>query len=143
MTLIRVSIVNTKEVRDFMQRINPARNTKIIRNGLVRAALEIQANAADIQIAAGGRGKRKALRPLPDRLTSRSGALRRGIHVDRSDLPFAIEIARGPNEPYGDIHELGLGNYPRRPFMAPALDAIGPRFGDIIVKEWKKAAGLR
>ena len=31
---------------------------------------------------------------------------------------------------------------PKRPFLKRALDRIAPRFGDIVVKHWKKEAGL-
>jgi hypothetical protein len=31
---------------------------------------------------------------------------------------------------------------PKRPFLQPALDKIAPKFGDIVVKHWKKEAGL-
>ena len=139
--LMRASIQNTAEVRRFLERINPGENKRIVRNALVRSALEVQKNAVDLQIAAGGRGKGKALSVLPHKLTSRTGTLRRSIGLDKSDLPFAIEV--GTALVYGGVHEHGSRTHPKRPFMAPALAAISPRFGQIVVAEWTKAAGLR
>jgi hypothetical protein len=33
-------------------------------------------------------------------------------------------------------------NYPKRAFMAPALEAVKPRMGQILVDEWRKEAKL-
>ncbi len=142
-TALRVSLVGTKELQRRLKQMNPAINKRIIRESLVEAAGKIQTNAALVQITGGGRGKGQGLPPLPHKLTSRTGTLRRSIAVDRKPLPLAIEI--GPNPPadgYGEIHELGLGNYPKRPFMGPALDAISPEFGAIVIKRWKREAKL-
>ncbi len=139
---IRVHLLGNKELRQRLKKMNPAVNTRIIREGLLEAAGLIQANAAKIQITGGGRGKGKQLPPLPHKLTSRRGGsgLVGSIKVDRKPLPFAIEV--GTDLDYGPVHEFGLGNYPERPFMAPALDAIEPRIDDIIIKHWKREAKL-
>lgn len=140
MTLIKASIVGTDDLRRRLNELNPEVNTAIIRKSLIEGALEIQANAAKVQIAGGGGGKRNARPPLPDRLTSRTGHLRGDIKVDRLPLPRAIEV--GPDEFYGAIHEFGLGRYPVRAFMQPALGAVSPRFPEIIVKHWKREAKI-
>ena len=41
---------------------------------------------------------------------------------------------------YGAFHEFHP-THPR-PFMAPALEAIRPRMGDILIDVWKKEAKL-
>ncbi len=137
---LRVSIVGDKALQKALKRANPAVNTRIIRESLLEAAGRVQADAAGVQITGGGRGKGKGLAPLPNKLTSRTGALRRSIAVDRRPLPLAVEV--GTDLAYGSIHEFGIGNYPKRPFMGPALDKISPQFGAIVVKRWKREARL-
>ncbi len=135
---LRVSIVGDKALQKALKRANPAVNRRIISESLLEAAGRVQTDAADLQIAAGGRGKGKALSPLPHKLTSRTGALRRSIAVDRRPLPLAVEV--GTDLVYGGVHEF----HPKRPrpFMGPALDKISPQFGAIVVKRWKREARL-
>lgn len=101
---VRVVVVGSEELRAKLRNLDPSVNRTIIRNSLIRSAFEVQ-TAATKEIAGGGRGKNKALPPLPSRLTSRTGTLRRSIRVNRSPLPFAIEI--GTDLVYGAIHEIG------------------------------------
>jgi hypothetical protein len=139
MAAITVSVVGTKELKRKLEKMNPGVNKKIVRNSLIESALAIQRDAAKNQILAGGGGKGDGMtKPHPRYLTSRTGTLRRSIKVDRGPLPFAIEV--GTDLGYGAYHELRAKR--RRPFMQPALDRVAPRFGDIVVKHWKRAAGL-
>jgi hypothetical protein len=140
MVAMRVTVIGGPELRRQLIQLNPKENPRIPVNALERVAGEIQRNAKDKQIAAGGRGKKRAIPPLPDRLTSRTGTLRRSIGVNRRPLPRAIEI--GTPLVYGAVHEFGWGRYPVRAFLQPALDAISPRIGGIVAEEWRKAGGL-
>ena len=136
---IKVSVGFTNELKRKLEKMNPGTNKKILRDSLIESALLVQRDAAKSQILAGGGGKRSGMtKPHPRQLTSRTGTLRRSIKVDRGPLPFAIEV--GTDLTYGAYHELRAKR--RRPFMQPALDRIAPRFGDIVVKHWKRAAGL-
>ena len=136
---IKVSVGFTNELKRKLEKMNPGTNKKILRDSLIESALLVQRDAAKNQILAGGGGKASGMtRPHPQFLTSRTGTLRRSIKVDRGPLPFAIEV--GTDLVYGPYHELRAKR--RRPFMQPALDRIAPRFGDIVVKHWKRAAGL-
>ena len=137
-TQLRVSLVGAKELRRRLKEMNPAINTRIVRESLIEAAGKVQTDAANIQITGGGRGKGKGLPALPHKLTSRTGALRRSIAVDRKPLPFAIEV--GTDLDYGAVHE--FHNKRPRPFMAPALDKIAPELDDIVIKHWKREAKL-
>ena len=142
-TQLRVSVVGTKELKRRLEKMNPGVNKRILRNSLIESALLVQRDAAKNQILAGGGGKKSGMTPAhPRHLTSRTGTLRRSIKVDRGPLPFAIEV--GTDLTYGAAHEFGSAkrNLPKRPFMQPALDRIAPKFGDIVVKHWKKEAGL-
>ena len=134
---LRVRIVGSKALTKALDKMNPGINKKILRDSLIEAALGIQKDAAGNQILRGGGGKRNARPAVAGRLTSRTGTLRRSIKVDRGPLPFAIEA--GTDLVYGAVHEFGLGGRQRRPFMKPALDKVAPKFGDIVVKHWKRA----
>ena len=79
----------------------------------------------------------------PNTLGSRSGALQRSLGwrvFVRGQRDFWVEV--GPKDGvgggrtgvYGRIHELGLGRYPARPFLAPALKKNEAR----IIKEFGK-----
>ena len=170
MVAIRVSVSGIPELKAALERMNPSENKRIFRNGMIAAAVKIQEVSTLQKIKRGGKSP-----PLPRKLTSRTGTLRRSIKVDRGPLPFAIEV--GTDLGYGAVHEFGgrvsfptsrvkehqrntafgrkvatftvpahmrrayVANYPPRPFMKPALDAVAPKFGKIFVDEWRKAAG--
>ena len=135
----KVSVVGSKQLRRKLERMDPGRNKAILRNSLIESALLVQRDAAKNQILTGGGGKRSGMtRPHPRHLTSRTGTLRRSIKVDRGPLPFAIDV--GTDLVYGAYHELRAKR--RRPFLQPALDRVAPKFGDIFIKNWKRAAGL-
>ncbi len=142
-TQIRVSVVGTKELKRKLEKMNPGVNKRILRDSLIESALGVQRDAAKNQILAGGGGKKGGMtKPHPSFLTSRTGTLRRSIKVDRGPLPFAIEA--GTDLTYGAAHEFGSTkrNLPKRPFMQRALDRVAPKFGDIVVKHWKREARL-
>lgn len=142
-TQIRVSVVGLPKLQRALSKMNPGVNKKILRDSLLESARTIQREAAKNQILAGGGGKGSGMTPPhPKFLTSRHGGegLVGSIHVDEGPLPFAIEV--GTDLVYGAVHEFGLGPYPKRPFMQPALDKMAPRFGDIVIKHWKRQAGL-
>jgi phage gpG-like protein len=137
---IGVSVTGTKELKHALEKMNPGTNKRILRNSLLEAAFLLQKDAATKQIRHGARKSP----PIPGKLTNRHGGagLVGSIRVNRGPLPFAIEV--GTDKAYGAIHELGGKKrpMPKRPFLQPALDKIAPKFGDIVVKHWKKEAGL-
>ena len=97
-----------------------------VNRALDRMAFLVQEDAAANQIIRGGKGP-----PHPTRLTSRTGTLRRSIRVNRSGLERAI----GTDLVYGIVHELGGRYHPRRAYLAPALEAVAPRFEEILAGE--------
>jgi len=142
-TQLRVSIVGTKGLKRALDKMNPGVNKRIVRESLIESAFLVQRDAAKNQILAGGGGKKSGMtKPHPRFLTSRTGTLRRSIKVDRGPLPFAIEV--GTDLVYGAAHEFGSTkrNLPVRAFMQPALERVAPKFGEIVVKHWKREAGL-
>ena len=138
-TQLQVSIVGTKELQRRLKKMNPQQNTRITRLSLIDAAKAVLIDATKVQIKAGGGGKKSGYSaPDPKQLTSRTGTLRRSIGINKSELPFAITV--GTNLRYGAYHELTADKL--RPFMGPALDKIAPEFPRIVVRHWKKEAGL-
>jgi phage gpG-like protein len=132
-----VSLSGEKKLERLLRRVDPKRDgVRWQRAALVRSGLKVQSVAAEKKIERGGPGP-----PLPDRLTSRTGTLRRSIRVDRGELPTAIEI--GTDLVYGAVHELGSRTHPKRPFLAPALQAVSKDFSRIWVEEIEKVLGSR
>lgn len=130
-----VKVTGVKKLNKKLRQIDPEQNTKILRRALDKAGLLVQKIAATDKIVRGGSGP-----PLADRLTSRTGALRRSIRVNRAPFPHAIEI--GTDLGYGAVHELGLGAATPRPFLSPALKDAETRvrrfFEDEIRREIRK-----
>jgi hypothetical protein len=138
---VTASIQFEPGARKRLEKMDPGKNRSIMRAILVDCALLVQENAADRQIAAGGGGINAAAPPLPNRLTSRTGHLRNSIGVDRGELPHAVTV--GTRVVYGGIHEFGLGRYPERPFMRPALKAQRRKFPAVIKRNWRQYGGVR
>ena len=139
-TFIKANVTGVKEFNKKMDRMNPQKNTsKLKRAPLIKGALLVQKIAAKDKIV---RGRPRHSAPLTDRLTSRHGGsgLAGSIRVNENPLPSAIEI--GTDLGYGAIHEFGLGRYPKRPFLGPALkDAtrkIEKFFEDALNRENRK-----
>ncbi len=137
---LKVSLKPSPKMAQAFRKMDPARNRRIFAQGAIEAALLIQANAAGVQILKGGGGIRNARPPHPTQLTSRTGRLRGDIAVDRSPLPHAIEV--GTDLVYGAAHEFGVGALPKRPFMGPAFAAVRRKIPEILVRVWRREAGL-
>ena len=137
---ISAKVTGIKAWNKKLDRMNPQKNTsKLKRAPLIKSALLVQKITAKEKIV---RGRPRGSAPLPDRLTSRHGGsgLAGSIRVNKNPLPGAIEI--GTDLGYGAIHEFGLGRYPKRPFLGPALkDAdrkIKKFFEDALNRENRK-----
>ena len=137
---IKTSVTGVKAFNKKLDRMNPQKNTsKLKRAPLKKAAKLVQKIASKEKIV---RGRPRHSAPLPDRLTSRHGGagLVGSIRVNENPLPGAIEI--GTDLDYGAIHEFGLGRFPKRPFLGPALkDAtrkIETFFEDALNRENRK-----
>ena len=133
-TLVKVKLLGGKRLRKRLAKMDPQQNARILIKSYREIALKISANARNVQIRRG----RGAVHPT--KLTHRSFRLRDSIVPDFKGLPRFAEV--GTNLFYGAIHEFGLGRFPARPFMEPALDAISPTIPVIVTKHWKREAGL-
>jgi len=138
MPQMRVSVVGTKELRRKLAKLDPGFNKRIMVKSLTDCAVEIHSDATRNQIRRGMRHAGIHATKLTSRNEGRG--LIGSIGLNKGPLPGAIEV--GTHLAYGAIHERGLGRFPKRPFLEPALGKVGSKFNEIIVKNWKKEAGL-
>ncbi|GAF94971.1 unnamed protein product, partial [marine sediment metagenome] len=110
-------------------RVSPQQNPGWVKRALVDAGKHVQGVARkEIRSGAGP--------PRHGTLTTRSGGLRRSIQLDRGPLPNAIDVRS--DKFWALFHEEGLGRYPKRPFMAPALGKSEKEVGRIFEAELAK-----
>ena len=128
---LSIRVDGIPEVEAMLDRINPKKNSAWVGRALLKCALGVQKTAAEKKIRRGGKGP-----PVPRILTSRTGTLRRSIRVNRSLLPWAVEV--GTDLVYGAVHEKGSKHHPPRPFLAPALEDESSDFDRIFSREWAK-----
>ena len=133
-TSITVKVTGTKELRRRLAKMDPGQNEEIFMRSARQTATLIAANARNVQIRRGGGAVH------PTKLTHRSFGLRDRIGPDFRGFPRFAEV--GTELFYGAIHEFGLGHFPKRPFMAPALEAIRPKIPPIIERNWRKVGGF-
>jgi len=136
--ILRGSIIGTAELKRRLAKMTPAQNAQIVRKSLIEAGGLVQRNAQLKQIIPSGGGAANPAPVHPTRLTSRHGGagLVGHIKVDQRPLPRAVEI--GTELLYGALHEFGMGRFPVRAFLAPALEAERSGFPAIVVKHWKR-----
>jgi len=116
-------------------RLDTTAGRRISEKALTRAALEVQKISTTKKIV---RGRARDAPPLPDRLTNRSGGrgLVGSIALIKEELPASIGV--GTDLVYGPVHELGLGRFPERPFLSPALEEVEPKLADFYIREINK-----
>lgn len=134
---MRVVVIPAKGLLSALDSIRPSSKRSNFRRALLALAFRVQELASGEFIKRGGGVSKRGPESPPERgrLTSRTGTLRRSIRVDRSELPFAVEI--GTDLAYAPPHELGLrvsvpasrvrahtrrsafGRRTRRPFVVP------------------------
>jgi hypothetical protein len=147
-----------REVQKILASVSPKQNANIWRHSLIRMADLVSNNAKIKQMATGGGPPTKDGPPLKRRTSTLAGS----IAPDKSGIPRFITINH--NVDYGDIHELGetvsVGSYqrtiseafgrkispvtftvsshtrkyPARPYLAPALLAVEPRFSGVMIR---------
>jgi hypothetical protein len=113
-------------------RVDPLKHPEPFRRALTKAGFKAQTRATTVYFLSGGGP------PDPQRLTSRSGRLRRSIALDTSSLS-SFAVALGTNVVYGPPHEFGHGPLPPRPFIAPAIADVLPELPDLFADEWLRS----
>ena len=157
MVQLRLELRNDEALRRLLENIDPGESPAWVMRALVAAGLRVQRNAATKQIRRGGKGK-----PLPRKITSRTGTGRRSIRVDRGGLN-RLFVDVGSDLAYMAVHETGgtflrrahtrltpsgglarvrahSATFPQRPWLAPALDEENAEMGNIFVREWEREA---
>lgn len=127
--------VRTRGVKEFqavLRRVNPSRNPEVGRRGLLKIAKRLE--QVTVREFMSG--------PRPRRLGQVTGETARSLQSDRSELPRAIETGIPRALFWVDVHEEGLGRWPRRAFIEPALERVLPEMADLFIAGWMEAAKL-
>lgn len=166
--------IQTGDITKLVDKLNamdPNRGSGWLKTAMTKALFKVEANAKLKQIRQSGFASATSATPgerlgvLPNKLTSRSGTLRRSINTDHTRLPGRGSV--GTPLRYGAAHELGYTDtvqvrahkrknkksrkshkvrahtrkmdLPARPFLKPALEAVSPGFPDLFRAEWESA----
>lgn len=144
MARLAVKVTGTRELNARLAQMNPGVNARITRKALRQMLLLSLRTSATKHIYPGGKAA-----PKQGILTSRTGTLRRSLgaseNIDETGLRNLKRpsIGGGTHLVYGKIHELGLGRYPKRPFLAPGLTESSRKFQGIFVDHWRREGGIR
>ena len=137
---LRVTFTGQERLQRALSKMRKPELDKPVSRFLLSAAFAVLKDATENQIIRGGSFGGQQSPPHPSRVTSRTGELRRSLGVsrglDRSGLPGYIEF--GSDLVYAQIHELGLGRYPKRAFLVPALERVSVRFEEMLAREIEK-----
>lgn len=156
----RVNVTNIRPLMSALSALRMPELRTVLDRALLQSAFLVQRIASTEKIRHGSRRSP----PLPDKLTSRNAGagLVGSIGVDRSRLPFVVTV--GSALRYAPVHELGgvfrvpthrrrtksgkatsvrahSATFPKRPFLAPALEDASKRFPDLFVAEVDRAVG--
>lgn len=136
---IKVQLIGAEKFERVTHQLSPKNNPRITAGALEEIA---QLTSSIITTETIVRG-RAGLKPLPDRLTSRTagkGGAIGSIGVDLSGLPRQSVV--GSDLLYPLWHEEGWGVLPERKWLEPAIDKIVPDRGEaIILRHWERQAG--
>ncbi len=125
-----INTTGLPEYRRLLGAISPKLNPQIFRHALSEMGSLVQDKAKSNIRSGGGE-------PARGHLTSRSGDLRRSIFVKRQGLPVFVEVTS--NDVASHVHETGVGRYPARPFMVPALLSESREFVGVLLKQVDRA----
>ncbi len=118
-----------ERIQNLLAHASPAENRRIFRRGMRACAEIVQKITTEEMIV---RGRRKSP-PLPDRLTDRrTGSGLIGSIAINQPRDSVAEV--GSHLVYAPLHEYGLGRFPPRPFLSPALEKASAQFGTIFVE---------
>lgn len=118
----RFNVRDHRRIRSFLDDLDPGIRGAVVDQALETIARLTEQRAREVEIVRGrGRDIQKAP-PLPKRLSFRSGRLSGSISTDTSLRPRQFVV--GTSVAYAPVHELGLGPYPKRPFLQPAAEHV-------------------
>tara|TARA_R110000751_G_scaffold5290_1_gene24336 strand:+ start:276 stop:698 length:423 start_codon:yes stop_codon:yes gene_type:complete len=116
---LRINVRETREIREFLKNLSPDVANGVCDQSLESIAVLTEQRAKEVEIV---RGRGRSAKPLPKRLSFRSGRLSGSISTDRSSAPKQYVV--GSTVAYAPVHELGLRPYPKRPFLEPAAKFV-------------------
>ncbi len=125
----KIQLIGDEKYRRALVKSNPKKNRRTISDALERIANLVSAGAK-LNIVRG----RQSQPPLADKLTFRKGGAVGSIGIDLSGLPRWSEA--GSIFKYPMIHELGLGRFPVRQWLQPAVDDVIPRQAEGIAAQF-------
>lgn len=115
----RINLRDSARIRNFLDRLDPTTRLSVADEALESIARLTEARAKEVEIV---RGRGRDSPPLAKQLSFRSGRLSGSISTDTSGRPGLFVV--GSTVKYAPVHELGLGPYPKRPFLEPAADHV-------------------
>ena len=133
----KTRVIGGEEYRRYVKSVTPSQNRRISRRLLEKIVGRVQTIAAKQKIVP-GRGLKAA--PLASKLSFRRGGAAGSIGPDFSGLPAYAEV--GSILDYPMFHEFGLGRFPKRPWLEPAIDDVVPNPAERWMAEiWENAGG--
>ena len=126
-TRFTLKLRGAKEFQAALGRLSPAKNPVVMRRALGEIGDLGAETTRDEYLQGGGRS----------RLQRQTGELRDSIEVDKSGLPKKVRWGT-PIFPWPEFHENGLGRWPKRPFIKPALREAMKRAEAIVLHHWKR-----
>lgn len=126
----RFNVHDSKRIQEFIRRMKPFEKASVWREVGETLVRLVEQRAKEVEIV---RGRGLTSKPLPDRLSFRSGRLTRSISTDTSQRP-ARYIA-GTSVRYSPQHEQGIAPWPKRAFLEPAAQYVMKARADKIFKK--------
>ena len=130
-----VRLIGGEKFKRVVRNLSPKHNRRIFSETLEKIVNAVQSISAEEKIIRG----RQGLPPLASKLTFRHGGAARSIGVDLSGLPSFAEV--GSILLYPLLHEFGLGKFPKRAWLDPAIDDVVPEKSERwAVEFWERQA---
>ena len=118
----RVNLRDSKRIRAFLDDLDPSTRGSVCDQALESIARLTEQRAKEVEIVRGRGRNTETSPPLPRQLSFRSGRLSGSISTDTSQRPKQFVV--GSTVAYAPVHELGLGHFPKRPFLEPAATHV-------------------
>ena len=118
----RINVRDSKRIRAFLDDLDPATRGSVSDQALESIARLTEQRAKEVEIVRGRGRNTETSPPLPKQLSFRSGRLSGSISTDTSQRPKQFVV--GSTVAYAPVHELGLGNFPKRPFLETQAEQV-------------------
>ena len=116
---VRLNVADSKRIKRFLDRLDPRKRASISAEVLESIAFASLRDVRENRIV---RGRGLTAKPLPRKLSFRTGHLTRSLAVDSTRAPKIQTI--GSQLRYAPVHEQGISPFPRRPYLEPAAKFV-------------------